>query len=42
MSLPKYKDMEYDQMVDDYNKPIEQKDNEILEEFKKAIEKNNK
>ena len=42
MSLPKYKDMEYDQMVDDYNKPIEQKDNERLEELKKAIDKNNK
>ena len=42
MSLPKYKDMDYDQLVDDYNKPIEQKDNKRLEELKKAIEKNNK
>jgi hypothetical protein len=40
MNLPKYKDMDYDQLVDDYNKPIEQKDNKRLEELKKAI--NNK
>ena len=34
--------MDYDQLVNDYNKPIEQKDNKRLEELKKAIEKNNK
>ena len=41
-TLDKYKDMDYDTMVDEYNKPIEEEDNRRLEEFKKEIEKNNK
>jgi len=40
MTLDKYKDMDYDTMVDEYNKPIEAEDNRRLEEFKKEIEKN--
>ena len=40
MSLDKYRDMDYDTMVDEYNKPIEEEDNRRLEEFKKQIERN--
>ena len=42
MSLDKYKDMKYDDMVDDYNKPIDDENNKWLEQFKKDIEKSNK
>ena len=42
MSLDKYKDMDYDTMVDDYNKPIEEENKKWFEQFKKDIEKNNK
>jgi hypothetical protein len=40
MDLPQYKDMEYEKMVEEYDKPIEAKNNEALEWFKKEIEKN--
>jgi len=42
MSLPKYKDLDYDTMVDLYDKPIEKRNNKELEWFKKQINKNNK
>ena len=39
MSLNKYKDMDYDKIVDDFDKPIEIKNNKWLEDFKKQINK---
>ena len=39
MSLDKYRDMDYDKMVDDYDKPIEKKNNESLQYFKDQINK---
>ena len=42
MSLDKYKNMDYDTMVDLYDKPIEKRNNKELEWFKKQINKNNK
>ena len=42
MSLDKYKNMKYDDMVDDYNKPIDDENNKWFEQFKKDIEKSNK
>ena len=41
MSLDKYKNMDYDAMVEDYNRPIEKEWNESLEYFKDQINKNN-
>ena len=42
MSLDKYKNMDYDTMVDLYDEPIEKRNNKELEWFKKQINKNNK
>jgi len=42
MSLPKYKDLDYDTMVELYDDPIEKRNNKELEWFKKQINKNNK
>lgn len=42
MSLPKYKDLDYDTMVGLYDEPIEKRNNKELEWFKKQINKNNK
>ena len=42
MSLDKYKNMDYDKMVDDFDKPIEIKNNKWLEDFKKEINKSKK
>ena len=42
MSLDKYKDMDYDTMVDLYDEPIEQKNNKELELFRKQINESNK
>ena len=39
MSLDKYKDMDYDKIVDDYDKPIEKKNNESLKYFEDQINK---
>ena len=42
MSLPKYKDLDYDTMVGLYDEPIEKKANESLEYLRNQINKNNK
>ena len=42
MQLDKYKNMDYDKMVEDYDKPIEIKNNKWLEDFKKEINKSKK
>ena len=42
MSLDKYKNMNYDTMVDLYNEPIEKRNNKELEWFKKQINQSNK
>jgi len=42
MSLPKYKDLDYDTMVGLYDEPIEKKNNESLEYLRNQINKNNK
>ena len=39
MSLDKYKDMDYDTLVDLYNEPIEQKNNKQLELLRKQLTK---
>ena len=39
MQLDKYKNMDYDKMIEEYDRPIEKKNNKRLEQFKKAIEK---
>ena len=39
MQLDKYKDLDYDKIVDDFDKPIEIKNNKWLEDFKKQINK---
>ena len=39
MNLPQYKNMDYDKIVDDFDKPIEIKNNKWLEDFKKGIQK---
>ena len=39
MQLDKYKNMDYDSIVDDFDKPIEIKNNKWLEDFKKQINK---
>ena len=39
MQLDKYKNMDYDSIVDDFDKPIEIKNNKWLEDFKKGIQK---
>ena len=41
MSLDKYKNMDYDTMIDLYDGPIEKRNNKELEWFKKQINKNN-
>ena len=41
MQLDKYKNMDYDSIVDDFDKPIEIKNNKWLEDFKKEIKINN-
>ena len=41
MSLDKYKSMDYDAMVEDYDRPIEKEWNESFEYFKDQINKNN-
>jgi hypothetical protein len=41
MQLDKYKSMDYDAMVEDYDRPIEKEWNESLEYFKDQINKNN-
>ena len=42
MQLDKYKDLDYDKIVDDFDKPIEIKNNKWLEDFKKEINKSKK
>ena len=42
MQLDKYKNMDYDKIVDDFDKPIEIKNNKWLEDFKKEINKSKK
>ncbi len=42
MQLDKYKNMDYDKMVEDYNKPIEKKNNESLKYFEDLIDKRKK
>ena len=42
MQLDKYKDMDYDKIVDDYDKPIEKKNNESLKYFEDLIDKRKK
>ena len=37
MSLDKYKDMDYDKIIDDYDRPIEKKNNESLKYFEDQI-----
>ena len=39
MSLDKYKNMDYDTMIDDYNKPIEKIHDDALKYFKDQIKK---
>jgi len=39
MQLDKYKNMDYDKMVEDYDKPIEKKNNESLKYFENSINK---
>ena len=39
MQLDKYKNMDYYSIVDDFNKPIENKNNKWLEDYKKEINK---
>ena len=39
MQLDKYKNMDYDKMIEEYDRPTEKKNNKRLEQFKKAIEK---
>tara|TARA_R100001129_G_scaffold23315_1_gene14846 strand:+ start:352 stop:702 length:351 start_codon:yes stop_codon:yes gene_type:complete len=40
MSLDKYKDMEYEKMVEEYDKPIEAKNQKQLDELRKSFKKN--
>jgi hypothetical protein len=42
MSLDKYKNMDYDTMIDLYDGPIEKRNNKELEWFKKQINQSNK
>ena len=42
MQLDKYKQMDYDKMVEDYDKPIEKKNNESLKYFEDQINKRKK
>ena len=42
MQLDKYKDMDYDKIVDNYDKPIEKKNNESLKYFEDQINKRKK
>jgi hypothetical protein len=42
MSLDKYKDMDYNKMVEIYDKPIEKKNNESLKYFEDQINKRKK
>ena len=42
MQLDKYKNMDYDKMVDDFDKPIEKKNNESLKYFEDLIDKRKK
>ena len=42
MSLDKYKSMDYDAMIEDYDKPIEKRHDDDLKLFKDQINKNNK
>ena len=42
MSLDNYKNMDYDKMVDDFDKPIEKKNNESLKYFEDLIDKRKK
>ena len=39
MQLDKYKNIDYDKMVDDYDQPIEKKNNESLKYFEDLINK---
>ena len=42
MQLDKYKNMDYDKIVEDYDKPIEKKNNESLKYFEDLIDKRKK